>query len=298
MSVPTAHCAISKGSRVISTKTAAGSGLRVAWQDVFCCSEGGNLASLNDPGLVRREYASEGGLLGRRAAYEYAEGPDAPDMVFEAVAEARPRHVLDVGCGPGELAERIGRELGAKVRAIDISPRMVELARERGVDARVADVEHIPFGTESFDCVVAAWMLYHVPAVDRALGEMARVLKAGGRLVAVTNYRDHLIEARALIGVARPDGGDFPGEEAPELLRRHFQEVESRDASGAFRFPDRNALEPYLRSWAGPSRDPRQSRTARSFRWSSAVGPSSWSPERRNREAVLHQDVRSAGRRD
>lgn len=213
------------------------------------------MVSLNDPGLVRREYASEGGLLGRRAAYEYAEGPDALEMVFEAVAEARPSRVLDVGCGPGELAERVGRELGAKVWAIDISSRMVELARDRGVDARVANVEQIPFGAQSFDCVVAAWMLYHVSAVDRALSEMARVLTAGGRLVAVTNYRDHLVEARALVGVGRPDGGDFPGEEAPELLRRHFQEVDARDASGAFRFPDGNSLEPYLRSWAGPSHD-------------------------------------------
>lgn len=207
------------------------------------------MASLNDPELVRAEYASEGGLLGRRAAYEYAEGPDAPEMAFQAAKEAMPRRVLDVGCGPGEFAERIARELGAEVAAIDLSPRMVELARERGVDARVGDVERIPFEAESFDCVVAAWMLYHVPGIDQALSEIARVLVVGGRLVAVTNYRDHLAEARALVGVERPDGGGFPGEDAPSLLRRNFRAVETRDASGIIRFPDSDSLEPFIRTW-------------------------------------------------
>lgn len=91
-----------------------------------------SLASLNDPELVRAEYASEAGILGRRGAYDFAEGPDAPEMVFEAVKEAMPSRLLDVGCGPGEFAERFRREIGAEVAAIDLSPRMVELARERG----------------------------------------------------------------------------------------------------------------------------------------------------------------------
>jgi len=83
----------------------------------------------NDPDVVRREYASEAGLVGRRAAYRYADGPDAPELAFQAVAEAKPSRVLEVGCGPGEAAERIGREVGADIVAIDSSERMVELAR-------------------------------------------------------------------------------------------------------------------------------------------------------------------------
>ena len=44
---------------------------------------------------------------------------------------------------------------------------MVELARARGVDARVGDVQALPFEDESFDAALAAWMLYHVPDVER-----------------------------------------------------------------------------------------------------------------------------------
>jgi len=204
--------------------------------------------TLNDPELVRQEYATEAGLVGRRAAYQWAEGPNAPELVFQAVAECKPSKVLEVGCGPGELSERIQRELGASVVAVDISPRMVELARKRGVDARVGDAEHVPFEDGSFDCVVAAWMLYHVPNVDLALGELARVLCPGGRLVAVTNYLDHLKELRFLASQdPRPEAA-FSGDNGATLLARHFDDVDERDVGGTIRFPDRDAVVAYLRA--------------------------------------------------
>jgi SAM-dependent methyltransferase len=205
----------------------------------------------NDPDVVRAEYASEAGLLGRRAAYRYADGPDAPSIAFDAVAEVAPRRVLEVGSGPGELAARIQDELGAEVVAIDISERMVDLARGRGVDARVGDVQELPFADGEFDCVVAAWMLYHVPDVDRAVGELARVLRPGGRLVAVTNGVDHLYELRELIGMEPLIETPFDGTNGPPMLRRHLAHVEERDASGTIDFPDRDAVAAYVEASAG-----------------------------------------------
>jgi SAM-dependent methyltransferase len=204
--------------------------------------------TLNDPRLVREEYATEAGLMGRRAAYQWAEGPDAPELVFQTIAALRPSSVLEVGCGPGELSERMRLELGASVVAVDISPRMVELARTRGVDAQLGDVQALPYPDASFDCAVSAWMLYHVPDVNGALGELARVLGPGGHLVAVTNYLDHLSELRAL-ATDRPDPEwAFSGENARELLSRHFASVEEHDAAGTIRFPDREAVVSYIRS--------------------------------------------------
>ena len=120
--------------------------------------------ALDNPLLVQWEYASEERLAVRNATYrELVEGVNAEEVVFEAVAEARPGRVLEVGCGEGELAARVERELGADVVAIDLSPRMIELARARGVEARVADVQSLPFADGEFDCAVAAWVLYHAP---------------------------------------------------------------------------------------------------------------------------------------
>ena len=206
--------------------------------------------SISDPEHVREEYATEAGLLGRRAAYQWADGPDAPELLFHAIANLEPRSVLEVGCGPGELSERMRIELGASVVAIDISPRMVDLASARDVDARLGDVQDLPFPDSSFDCAVAAWMLYHVPYVDRALGELARVVRPGGHLVAVTNYLDHLGELRAL--ATDQDAvhfeSAFSGDNGQELLGRHFVAVEEHDAGGSIRFPHRDAVVDYLRS--------------------------------------------------
>jgi cyclopropane-fatty-acyl-phospholipid synthase len=118
------------------------------------------LTRLDDPALVAEEYADDARLRRRAAAFTGAgTADDARVRLVAAVAALQPRRVLEVGCGWGELAEWIARDTGAEVIAIDLSSHMVGLARDRGVDARIADVEHLPFGDGEFDVVVAAWML-------------------------------------------------------------------------------------------------------------------------------------------
>lgn len=203
--------------------------------------------TLHDPEVVRAEYASERRLAGRKAAYRFAEGPDPREVAFQAVAETRPARILEVGCGEGELAERMQAELGAEVVALDQSERMVELTRARGVTAMVGDVQDLPFADGEFDCAVAAWMLFHVADVDRALSELARVVRRGGRLVAVTNGLDHLQELRDQIG-APPSDYSFHAGNGAGLLSRHFERVTRRDASGWIAFPDRASAQGYVDS--------------------------------------------------
>ena len=66
-----------------------------------------------DESLVASQYVTEDSLEARRSIYADVEGPDAKEVAFAAIAEGAPQRVLEVGGGPGELAERIGRELGA-----------------------------------------------------------------------------------------------------------------------------------------------------------------------------------------
>ncbi len=202
---------------------------------------------VDDPAYVVRQYATEHGLAARKSIYAEITGDDAREIAYDAVAEVSPRTVLEVGCGEGELAERMSRELGADVLALDQSERMVELTRARGVEARVGDAQALPFDDGTFDAVVAAWMLFHLPDVDRGLAELARVLVPGGRLVAVTNYADHLAELFEFVG-AEGFSLTFEGENGAELLARRFARVERRDAYGSVTVRDPEAIRAYLRS--------------------------------------------------
>lgn len=202
---------------------------------------------LDDPAVVREEYADEIRLAARKKAHASAEGPDARDVVFEALAEVGPRQILDAGCGEGELAERMARELHAAVVAIDQSERMVELTQARGVEAHVGDVQDLGFADGSFDCAVAAWVLFHVADLDRALAELARVLRPGGRLVAATNGPDQVRELYDLVG-RKPPAMTFNSENGAEALRRHFSRVERLDVHGWLVFPDRAAAQAYVDS--------------------------------------------------
>lgn len=204
---------------------------------------------VDEAAFVREQYARPDNLRARKSVYADAEGDDPREFAFEAIAAAHPRRVLEVGGGEGELAERVLKELEVEVVGVDQSDGMVEIQRAKGIDARVGDVQALPFDDEEFDVAVAAWMLYHVPDLDLGLAELARVLKPGGRLVAVTNAVDHFQEfwdlGQRATSLRR---FTFRTENGEEALLRHFATVERRDATGTIVMDDA-AIRRFAGSW-------------------------------------------------
>jgi demethylmenaquinone methyltransferase/2-methoxy-6-polyprenyl-1,4-benzoquinol methylase len=105
------------------------------------------------------------------------------------LAHVRPgERALDLACGTGDIA-LLMRARGAKVTGLDITSRMIELARQRADGAGVAwltgDMLALPFASGSFDIVTTGYGLRNVPDLDRAMGEAARVLKSGGRFLSL-----------------------------------------------------------------------------------------------------------------
>jgi SAM-dependent methyltransferase len=162
----------------------------------------------------------------RRALWSRRGGPNVGRVLFEAVQSLAPRRVLEVGCGPGDFAQRL-QDAGTEVVALDQSEQMVALARGRGVEALVGDVQALPFADGAFDLAVASFMLYHVPDLGRALSELARVAPA---LLAATVGYDQLKEMWELVG---RDLGErrrlFMRETGAELLRAHYGNIETID---------------------------------------------------------------------
>jgi ubiquinone/menaquinone biosynthesis C-methylase UbiE len=101
----------------------------------------------------------------------------------DAVREfARGGRVLEAGCGTGLVLDRLAR-VAREAHGFDLSPGMVAKARARGLSVSLGSVTQIPFRADSFDLVCSFKVLAHVPDIERALRELARVTRPGGTLV-------------------------------------------------------------------------------------------------------------------
>jgi SAM-dependent methyltransferase len=120
--------------------------------------------------------------------------------VLEALALRPGDHVLDVGVGPGLLAEDMARTVGEQghVAGIDLSEPMLEMTRRRCAELgwtefRVADATELPFADESFDALVSTQVYEYVADMDGALSEAHRVLRPGGRIVILDTDWDSVV---------------------------------------------------------------------------------------------------------
>ena len=122
------------------------------------------------------------------------------DSILKA-SDVKPGNtIVDVGCGTGFLTRRAALQTQGKGRIIgvDLSPSMLEKARDNlaelslldAVELRSGDAENIPVEDGFADAVVGNMILHHCPRPKRAISEMTRILKNGGR-IAVADLEKH-----------------------------------------------------------------------------------------------------------
>lgn len=109
----------------------------------------------------------------------------------------RPLTLLDIGCGTGLFADRIRSALPrARVWGLDLVAAMLARGKDRwrrhagAITPIQGDSERLPFASGSFDVVTCANSFHHYPQQGRAVAEMRRVLRPGGRLMLVDGHRD------------------------------------------------------------------------------------------------------------
>ncbi len=125
--------------------------------------------------------------------------------VFERVGPKAGDNYLDVGCGAG-MAAQIANARGAKVCGLDAASDLLEIARRRvsGGDFRLGDLESLPFGNDSFDCVTGFNSFQYAGNPGIALREAERVAKPGANVVIMTWGKPEGMEAASLVGALRP----------------------------------------------------------------------------------------------
>jgi ubiquinone/menaquinone biosynthesis C-methylase UbiE len=102
------------------------------------------------------------------------------------------KNILDVGSGAGQISNHLLKfaDPDAGITCFDLSPEMLRRARQRQKSTRptylAADLSHLPFADESFDCVTCGYVLEHLPDPRTGLAELSRVMKPGGRMLLLT----------------------------------------------------------------------------------------------------------------
>ena len=121
-------------------------------------------------------------ITAERYRWEY----HLPGFLDEVARAAAGGSVLEIGCGMGIDSSELARR-GCKVTAVDLTERGIALAKKNferlhlSGELRTANAEALPFGDGSFDAVYSCGVLHHSPDTQRAVDEVRRVLKPGGK---------------------------------------------------------------------------------------------------------------------
>ncbi len=118
------------------------------------------------------------------------------NLIMSLLKPRKGERILDVGCGTGNYSIKLAK-LGCVVVGIDPSKDMINRALEKSMKLHLKDVsfklgkaEELPFPDEDFDAVVSVTAIEFFDEVEKAVSEMFRVLKSGGRLVIGTINRE------------------------------------------------------------------------------------------------------------
>ena len=161
----------------------------------------------------------------------------ATEMVVRGALLSPGLRVLDLASGSGQPALSIAEAVGpsGRVVATDLVPKMLEGARENAVaqgltnmEFKVADAESLPFGAAEFDRVTARFGLMFFPDIHKALGEVRRVLKPGGRI--------------SFVVWGPPEGNPLFSTMTGPFLKHVQMPTPPPDAPGVFRFADQAKL--------------------------------------------------------
>jgi len=179
---------------------------------------------------LKHQYKSLDKYKSRFSIYKNTiDGRDMHQEVVEYVSSRFPHGViLDVGCGDGACLAALQDQTEAKLIAVDITERNLP-AEIEFFKGSAQDLSFIP--DQSVDCILALFMMYHVPDQDKALKEFQRILKPAGELIITTSGAGHAMRRNGFIHKitylldiphVKPFTAAFDNIKALEMLPKYF----------------------------------------------------------------------------
>ena len=197
------------------------------------------MSELNDTSSVKQQYATSEKLSTRISIHDkYSTNKTGfANWIFSNYRIEPGMKILELGCGTGDMWKNREELIRSCVKLVlsDFSEAMVATAKEKlgeydNVEYRTIDIQDIPYDDGSFDAVIANMMLYHVPDINKALGEVNRVLKDGGSFYCATFGEHGIVEYLAGVlgdyGVGDDSNKNFTLQNGGEILKRVFPKAE------------------------------------------------------------------------
>lgn len=216
------------------------------------------MASINDPAVTAKQYATDEGLSIRMMLHRKYSLNQQPyfDWVMEHYRIQPGMQVLELGCGNGVMWGTPDRWLpeSAQLLLTDVSEGMLKQARmnvpqRANISFAQVDIQKIPYKERRFDLVIANAMLYHVPDLDQALSEVARVLKSNGRFLCTTTGDNGMHSwLQRVLGKGKNPRIPFSLQNGGQALQSHFGRVERFIRKDGLAVTDVDDLAAYVRS--------------------------------------------------
>jgi len=216
------------------------------------------MSSINSPDTIKKQYANADGLNIRIRLHQRYSINQQPyfEWVMEHYHIQPGMKVLELGCGTGVMWGQPERWLpdDARLTLTDLSEGMLAQARanvpkRENISFAQVDIQQIPYNDDSFDLIIANAMLYHVPDLNRALSEAARVLRPDGRFLCTTTGDNGMHSwLQAVLGEGESPHMPFSLQNGGPALEKHFGRVERIIREDGLAVTDVDDLVAYVRS--------------------------------------------------
>lgn len=218
---------------------------------------------MNDATIVKQQYANANNLNIRISIHDkYSTNKQGfGNWIVSKYCIEKDFKVLELGCGTGSMWQnRVALiEKCAELVLTDLSEGMLATVKSNvgsysNVKYKIVDIQDIPYENETFDIVIANMMLYHVPDITKAITEVRRVLKKGGRFYCATygehGIMDYLSKTLSVYGIDDKTNKSFTLQNGHEILSKTFTNIERLEYIDSLAVTDIDDMVAYIYSFA------------------------------------------------